>query len=138
MKLPKFEPISLSIFGVLIAPAVCGFNAAIVGIFTGQVRWTDAPFSFLLVSALALLVCFPLALWSEKICELWQSRQTVRARRLSAGGGLIGLFCLLSFFPDFKFDVSLQNAYIVAGCLLPVLWSLMFLLFALFTRPRKI
>ena len=132
MKPPKIEPIWMSGLGLVVAPLLCGFNVTLAALFNRDIEPKQAlGFSFG-VAVFALLVFFPLGLLSEQIVQLWNGGQTKKSRFLSALYGIGALLFFLFFTPLFQF-----NLVAVAALLIPYLWSLLLILFALLARPPQ-
>ena len=139
MKPRRIDPIWMSIIGVFVAPLSCALNATLNAMIVGKISLPGAPIFFLATAFLALLVCFPLGLISETIVKLWQSGKVKLARWLSAACGLSFLFCLISFLPTSLTPITVEKEfyYFLAGLLIPALWLICFLLFAIFSRPPQ-
>lgn len=131
---PRFEPANLSLIGVFVAAPACGLNALVAGLFTGEVSWVEAPGFFFGALAGALLLCFPLCLISEHIGDRWMAGSYKRARLLSAISFLVTVLCLKIVMPDLSRPGGFSLA---AALLIPLVWAILFLIFALFARPPK-
>jgi hypothetical protein len=133
-----FEPVWGVLIGVFIAPLACALNAALIEAylrgFSGRISSDWLP-----IWVVMTFITAPQGLFTMRILETWQ-RDSHAARRASL---VLGLPAMLFWFWCWHgLEMSAQWGRrdampLFAAFLLPFIWSLLFLVFALFARPPK-
>ncbi|PQV64337.1 hypothetical protein B1R32_10518 [Abditibacterium utsteinense] len=139
MKPQKFEPSWALGFGSLVAPLVCALNAKLWGALFGDFgpRFSTGSISLRELFQTCFWVAFftvPLGFMTMRMLQIWAGDDPTKARTL---GWACGIFSIAFWFLSWKSSHGLLVSEI--GLLaLPFLWSIWFLLFALFARPPKV
>ncbi len=130
MKAPKFDPGLALFFGLLIAPAACALNSLVLRLFFGGVYQRLLP-DVLNVWFSSLILTFPLGWMTARLIEIWQKGRFAAARTLGLGCGLfaVALWYFLWTASPYSLDFG--------ALAIPFLWSIWFLVFAIFARPPK-
>lgn len=130
----RFEPANLALIGIVVAPPACALNATLAALVTGTTQFLSGAGFFVMSWCGALLICFPLGLISECIGNHWVACRAGSARRLALASSLVAALCLKPLIPNFA---DKDDYPLAAGLLIPLLWSMLFPLFAIFARPPR-
>ena len=138
MKFPQFEPNWILWVGFLVAPLACALNVALLEAF-----FSDSPVrtgEWLPIGVVMIFLTGPQGAVSYAIWKFWGEAKHRAARITSLICALLAplfwWFCWHGL--ELKMQWKHQGAIPMFGALfLPVLWSFLFLLFALFARRRK-
>ncbi len=143
MKPRKIEPSWIFWFGFVISPLICAVNGTIStflveGTFVSLHDLIPAAFVFCIFG---FVFTAPLTLATLYLNNCWDNGHSSKTRWLSLGSGLLTFifwFWLAKGLQDPQETLHPQETLPVIGvCLLPFLWSVVFLLFAVFARPPK-